>query len=751
MALVLANRVQESATANTTVSFSLAGATTGYQAFSSAIGNANTTYYGASDGTNWEVGVGTYATSGNLLNRTTILSSSVGGTTAATFSGSVTVFCDYPAGNAVVSSNNPGTSGYVLTSNGTGVAPTWQVSGGGGSPGGSTTQVQYNNAGAFAGSANMTFNGTSLTLANDATINGLTVGKGTSGGSNNTVLGTSALTGATSNNTTAIGYQAGKSLNTSQTYGSVYVGYQAGSLSTGTDNTYIGSNVVNTNASSGSNNVVVGAVSATNLTSANSSTILGYSAGYNLQTGSNNTLLGNSILFYSFAGTYNTFVGDSAGKGSGFATQNYNVGVGAQTQYSMTTASNNSSLGYQSLYSTTTGGNNVAIGYQSSYSNVVATSNVSIGYQSLQNANASASAISTTTGGSGYNGGGGSGTYFSNVQTSYVSGPTAAVYPTVTVSVTSGVLTYSFNNTNGSGFTGTGTVLGITSAAMVAAGAAAGGSGATFTVIGLNTNGSNVAIGAQTLGGNGTPSYNVAIGQFALSSSNGVNNVAVGTFSLQNANIGFNNTAIGPYSLSSATSGAYNVALGYQSLYSVTFQNNITGVGYQAGYSLTASDTYSSTYVGYQAGYYNTTGADNVFLGGKAGYGVSGSTTGGKNVAIGGNAMGVYTTGANNVAIGYQAGNTLTTGSNNILLGYQSAPSAITVSNEITIGNSSNTVIRYPHNYSTVASLPSATTVGRGSRTFVTDALSPTFQSTVTGGGAVFTPVYSDGTNWKVG
>jgi hypothetical protein len=53
--------------------------------------------------------------------------------------------------------------------------------------------------------------------------------------------------------------------------------------------------------------------------------------------------------------------------------------------------------------------------------------------------------------------------------------------------------------------------------------------------------------------------------------------------------------------------------------------------------------------------------------------------------------------------------------------------------------------------YSTVASLPSASSVGRASRTFVTDALAPAFGSTVVGGGAVFIPVYSDGTNWKVG
>lgn len=51
----------------------------------------------------------------------------------------------------------------------------------------------------------------------------------------------------------------------------------------------------------------------------------------------------------------------------------------------------------------------------------------------------------------------------------------------------------------------------------------------------------------------------------------------------------------------------------------------------------------------------------------------------------------------------------------------------------------------------TVATLPSAATSGAGTRTFVTNALTPTFGSTVVGGGAVFTPVYSDGTNWKVG
>jgi len=51
----------------------------------------------------------------------------------------------------------------------------------------------------------------------------------------------------------------------------------------------------------------------------------------------------------------------------------------------------------------------------------------------------------------------------------------------------------------------------------------------------------------------------------------------------------------------------------------------------------------------------------------------------------------------------------------------------------------------------TVATLPSAATSGKGARSFVTDALAPIFGATVVTGGAVAVPVYSDGTNWKVG
>jgi hypothetical protein len=50
-----------------------------------------------------------------------------------------------------------------------------------------------------------------------------------------------------------------------------------------------------------------------------------------------------------------------------------------------------------------------------------------------------------------------------------------------------------------------------------------------------------------------------------------------------------------------------------------------------------------------------------------------------------------------------------------------------------------------------VATLPGASTLGAGARAFVIDSSVTTFGTTVAGGGSGKVPVYSDGTNWKVG
>ena len=99
MALVFADRVLETCSAPGTGSVTLLGATTGYRTFSAAVGNANTCYYTIADqsGANWEVGLGTYAASGNTLARTTVLSSSNSGSLVNFSSGTQNVFLDYPA------------------------------------------------------------------------------------------------------------------------------------------------------------------------------------------------------------------------------------------------------------------------------------------------------------------------------------------------------------------------------------------------------------------------------------------------------------------------------------------------------------------------------------------------------------------------------------------------------------------------------------------------------------------------------
>jgi len=128
MAFVLADRVKETTTTTGTGTVTLLGASTGYQSFS-AIGNANTTYYtiAGQSGSEWEVGIGTYTSSGTTLSRDTVLASSNGGSLVVFSAGTKDVFVTQPAEATTVSSNNPGTSGYVLTSNGTGVAPSWQA------------------------------------------------------------------------------------------------------------------------------------------------------------------------------------------------------------------------------------------------------------------------------------------------------------------------------------------------------------------------------------------------------------------------------------------------------------------------------------------------------------------------------------------------------------------------------------------------------------------------------------------------
>jgi hypothetical protein len=111
MALVVKDRVKVVSTTTGTGTFTLGAAPSGFQNFS-VIGDGNTTYYAIVDSAAgaWEVGIGTYTSSGTTLSRTTILESSTGGTAVNFAAGDKDVFVTYPAERAVYQDESTGTA-----------------------------------------------------------------------------------------------------------------------------------------------------------------------------------------------------------------------------------------------------------------------------------------------------------------------------------------------------------------------------------------------------------------------------------------------------------------------------------------------------------------------------------------------------------------------------------------------------------------------------------------------------------------
>ena len=98
MALVLADRCQETTSTTGTGSFTLTGAVLGYQTYLAGIGNGNKTYYTAVEqaSSNWEIGIGSLS-SGTTLSRDTIIASSNAGAIVTFGSGVKNVFVDMPS------------------------------------------------------------------------------------------------------------------------------------------------------------------------------------------------------------------------------------------------------------------------------------------------------------------------------------------------------------------------------------------------------------------------------------------------------------------------------------------------------------------------------------------------------------------------------------------------------------------------------------------------------------------------------
>ena len=123
MALVIKDRVKETTTTTGTGTYTLGGAVTGFETFTANLSNADTTYYACTDNTDFEVGLGTFTSSGTTLARTTILASSNSNNAVDWSSGTRTIFMTYPADKAVfqdASGNINGTFVGNITGNVTG-------------------------------------------------------------------------------------------------------------------------------------------------------------------------------------------------------------------------------------------------------------------------------------------------------------------------------------------------------------------------------------------------------------------------------------------------------------------------------------------------------------------------------------------------------------------------------------------------------------------------------------------------------
>ena len=170
---------------------------------------------------------------------------------------------------------------------------------------------------------------TTLSATSDATIQGVTVGRGAGAVATNTAVGASALGGGsqTGIQNTSVGYQT-MLANTSGSYNSAFGHQTMTANTTGEQNAAFGREALlsnttgNFNAASGmaalrvnttgSNNTAFGFASLYANTTASNNTAVGYQAGYTNITGTRITMIGSGAGQNS-TGSDNTLVGHSAG------------------------------------------------------------------------------------------------------------------------------------------------------------------------------------------------------------------------------------------------------------------------------------------------------------------------------------------------------------------------------------------------------------------------------------------------------
>jgi len=650
-----------------------------------------------------------------------------------------------------------GTDGQVLTTDGAGNT-SW-IAGGGGITVGTTTitsgtsgAIPFNNAGVYGEDATQLFwnnaNNQLLVGGNtavglnkfqlinsDALIYGLTVGRGSGSGATNTVVGAGALaTNITGTRNTAIGASA---LAANRADFNTAIGYTAmAATTTGNGNVAVGDGALSVNTI-GNSNIAVGSSALSSNTLGSYNSAIGFNCLAANTTGINNTALGNRALASCAIYSNNTAVGRDALFLNTLGSDNASFGYNAARE---TATNNNAVFGAHALEFNTVGGNNTIIGCNAGDA-INSSNNTLVGRYTGFGApvNGTGSGFVVLSDGLGNvrfatNASGAlsfDGASYGTAGQVLQSNGNAAVPTWVTPSsgIEVGVTTIT-SGTAGSIPYNNGTVYSEDNAYLFW--------DETNYRLGINTNtptnaltvaGDDALINGITAGrGAGQNSLNTVFGAGALATNSGSNNTAFGSNALNNSTSATGSNAAFGSSALATNAGSGNTGIGHRALVNCTGNRN-TAVGRLAMSFATV--------------------------------------TGIENTALGISALGFLTSGSYNTALGKSAGFDITTGSYNTIIGaYDAAGAPIfgTGNNYVVLsdgagnvpvfwdGLTGNQICNGPvvtQGY-TVAGLAGITPI-TGMRVHVTDALAPTFLTTVVGGGAIKCPVFYNGANWVAG
>jgi len=485
-------------------------------------------------------------------------------------------------------------------------------------------------------------------------------------GLNGLVVGVDAGRISTGQRNSFVGSRAGYS-NAAGEY-NAFLGYDAGSdNNSGSYNSFFGANTGIHNTTGGYNSYL-GYAAGFNNTAGTNNAFVGDYAGFN-NTGNENSFVGSAAGYYN-TGRYNAFVGKSAGysntsgehnaffgsfAGNYNQTGSYNAifghGAGGYGSGAVNSFSNSTIMGYQAGYGMTTGSYNIFLGWQAGYNVTTGTGNVIIGYDQRTSAPAASNQLNI------------GGVLYGDLSAKTIGISTRAPQAALDiVSTGTAANIYAQIWRDGSGTI----VSSMTSAGVLYPKAAGDNLGDHTATQALNLGG-NYIYNVSTLSATGY----ISAARYLVGGST-IAAILPGTDSIAyGVNAGTSNVAGGDYNVfvgnragASNTSGASGAFLGYMAGFSNADGYGHVYVGDHAGYYGGAYSEYN-TFVGYYAGYKNSEGTHNTYLGGEAGYS---NTAGSLNTIIGYDAGYGNTTGESNTYAGTESGY-YTKGSANAIYG----------------------------------------------------------------------------------